>query len=145
MLVKFYLKAMSNQHLNLKSRFPQLLAAVSLMLILPASLHSTKVGAREDYFCGKNGLNPVQFLRTETRNFNVYICGNHDNPNQYVGIGKRDGKRLVLPLIEESPSGIYMAVNRGGYLYQVTRESLLVFRDGRTIVNEKLTSYQTGS
>ena len=128
---------------NWQKWFPKKLAIASFLLILPTIVGSPKAVAAEDYFCGKNGLNPVQFIHAQTRNFNVYICGNEDNPNQYVGVSKKDGKRLVLPLIEQSPAGIALAVNTGGYLYQLTRESLMVFLDGRMIVNEKLTSYRT--
>lgn len=79
------------------------------------------------------GYNPSEFVRAETKNFFVYICGG-DLPHTYVGIAKNGRGNITLPL-RTVENDRFVAVN-GNHRYTLTRNKLTVTRNGRTIVNE---------
>ena len=75
------------------------------------------------------------FVRAETRNFLVFICGS-DNPNTYVGVAKNGTTGgITLPLRSYSRDR-FVAVN-GDTRYTLTRSELIVTRHGRTILRER--------
>jgi hypothetical protein len=101
-----------------------ILAASSLTVIKPASAASV---------CP--GFNPSEFVHAVTKNFDVYICGG-DTPHQYVGVSKKNNKKIILRLTESPDDFTYIAVN-GTYRYVLTRNYLQVTNNNRVIVNEK--------
>lgn len=78
-----------------------------------------------------------QFVSAETRNYYIYICGG-DNPNTYVGVAKNNNTGgIILPLRSYNNSQ-FVAVN-GNVRYTLTRNELIVTRNGRVIVRERAT------
>ncbi len=75
-----------------------------------------------------------QFVSAETKNFLVYICGG-DNPNTYVGMSKKGGNSIILPL-QSYTRDRFVAVN-ANTRYTLTRTELIVTQNGRVIVREK--------
>ncbi len=78
------------------------------------------------------------FISAETSGFWVNICGG-DNPYTYVGVSKRNGNSIRLPLQKYS-SEEFIAVN-GDVSYRLTRSRLVVKQGRRTIVNQAVTRW----
>lgn len=76
------------------------------------------------------------FVSAETASFLLYICGG-DNPNTYVGIAKKDGAGITLPLRSYTRNQ-FVAVN-GDTTYTLTRTELIVTQRGRVILKQKAT------
>jgi hypothetical protein len=82
--------------------------------------------------------NPSQFIHAETKNYNVYICGG-DLPHLYVGIAKKNGSKIMLPLQNSQSSREFTAVNfdhDNHYTYILNQKLLTVLRNGNPIVVE---------
>lgn len=79
------------------------------------------------------------FVAVETQNFWVNICGG-DFPNTYVGMDKRTGNSIRLPLHDYSPQGYYFEAVNGNYAYLLTKTPrgnfLTVLQDNREILRE---------
>jgi hypothetical protein len=106
-----------------------ILATSSLTTIAPASAGTTDTSA----VCP--GFNPSQFVHAVTKNFDVYICGG-DTPYEYVGVSKKNGKKVILNLVKSPDDYTYIAVS-GTNRYLLTRNYLKVTNKGRVTVNEK--------
>jgi hypothetical protein len=82
--------------------------------------------------------NPSQFIHAETKNFDVYICGG-DLPHVYVGIAKKNGIKIVIPLQESQNPQRFIAVKSDSnhrYTYILNRNRLTVLRNDKPIVIE---------
>lgn len=68
----------------------------------------------------KNYCKPEEslFLSAETKNFWLNICGG-DLPHHYVGVSKKNGKRIRLPLDEYDPKGDYFSAYNGNVNYLI--------------------------
>jgi hypothetical protein len=58
--------------------------------------------------CGQE----TALLSVETKDFWVNICGEETDPRLYVGVNKKTGKAIRLPLKGQN-NGIYVAENKG--------------------------------
>lgn len=58
------------------------------------------------------------FLSAETKNFWVNICGG-DLPHYYIGVSKRNGKRIRLKLNDYDAKGDYFSANNGNVNYLI--------------------------
>ncbi|MBL1211037.1 hypothetical protein [Geminocystis sp. GBBB08] len=58
------------------------------------------------------------FLSAETKNFWLNICGG-DLPHHYVGVSKKNGKRIRLPLEDYDSKGDYFSANNGNVNYLI--------------------------
>lgn len=58
------------------------------------------------------------FLSAETKNFWLNICGG-DLPHHYVGVSKKNGKRIRLPLDDYDPKGNYFSAYNGNVNYLI--------------------------
>jgi serine/threonine protein kinase, bacterial len=84
-------------------------------------------------------LSDKTFVSAETKNFSVYICGSI-SPTSYVGVDKRNGKKIILPL--SSNQGDKFIAKNGIYTYTITNQSLIVEEGGKMLLKESTTSYQ---
>lgn len=75
------------------------------------------------------------FVRAETRNFLVFICGG-DNPNTYVGVAKNGTTGGITLPLQNYGRDRFVAVN-GETRYTLTRSELIVTRRGKTILRER--------
>lgn len=79
------------------------------------------------------------FVAVETQNFWVNICGG-DLPNTYVGMDKRTGNSIRLPLQDYSPQGYFFEAANGNYTYLLTKTPkgnfLTVSQGNREILRE---------
>lgn len=76
--------------------------------------------------CGKQDTVASQ----ETANYRVFICGSKDGPKTYVGIAKKGGKSIKLP-VKVDQNGNYVATNKGkneDTIYQLTPDGELSVR-----------------
>ncbi|MDM9380480.1 hypothetical protein QUB80_07155 [Chlorogloeopsis sp. ULAP01] len=81
------------------------------------------------------------FVEAKTKNFIVYICGK-ELPSSYVAVARQGNDKITIPLqsykfrvgIEDSQ---FVAVN-GDIRYLLTRSTLKVSRDSKTIIKEKV-------
>ena len=78
------------------------------------------------------------FVSAETSGFRVNICGG-DAPYTYVGVSKRNGSSIRVPLQKYS-SEEFIAVN-GDVRYRLTRSRLVVKQGRRTLVNQAVTRW----
>lgn len=78
-----------------------------------------------------------QFVVAETVNFYIYICGG-DLPNTYVGIAKNQKTGGIILPLKSYNNNQFVAVN-GNVSYTLTRNELIVTRQGKVIVREKAT------
>ncbi|MEM7725206.1 MAG: hypothetical protein AAF208_02400, partial [Cyanobacteria bacterium P01_A01_bin.45] len=81
------------------------------------------------------------FAQAETRSFIVYICG-EDSPSRYVAIARNNSKRIELSL-KSNLSGVKSDVHRylatrGNIRYVLTKKTLRISRNGKTILKEKV-------
>jgi hypothetical protein len=60
------------------------------------------------------------FVSAETRGFWVNICGG-DYPGTYVGVNKRNGNSIRLPLVDYDQQGNYFAAVNGNVSYLLIR------------------------
>lgn len=68
----------------------------------------------------KNYCKPEEslFLSAETKNFWLNICGG-DLPHYYVGVSKKNGKRIRLALDDYDPKGDYFSAYNGNVNYLI--------------------------
>lgn len=68
----------------------------------------------------KNYCKPEEslFLSAETKNFWLNICGG-DLPHYYVGVSKKNGKRIRLPLDDYDSKGDYFSAYNGNVNYLI--------------------------
>lgn len=78
-----------------------------------------------------------QFVAAETANFYIYICGG-DLPNTYVGVAKNPQTGGIILPLQSYNNDQFVAVN-GNVRYTLTRNQLIVTRQGQVIVREKAT------
>ncbi|WP_049858449.1 hypothetical protein [Gloeothece citriformis] len=76
-----------------------------------------------------------QFVAAETPNFYIYICGG-DLPNTYVGVAKNPQTGGIILPLQSFNNDQFVAVN-GNVRYTLTRNQLIVTRQGRVIVRER--------
>ncbi|OKH53522.1 hypothetical protein NIES2101_10355 [Calothrix sp. HK-06] len=83
------------------------------------------------------------YVAAETEHFLVSICGG-DIANSYIGLDKRTGKSIWLPLTENGSStrGYYYEAVNDEYTYAVNLSpkyrSLSVIKNGRVILREPI-------
>lgn len=90
----------------------------------------------QEYSCPPNS-GGSQFVAAETRNFYVYICGG-DLPNTYIGISKNQRTGGIILPLRSYNNDRFVAVN-GDVRYTLTRNELIVTRNGRVIARERAT------
>lgn len=83
------------------------------------------------------GSGGSQFVTAETASFYVYICGG-DLPNTYVGVSKDLTKGGIILPLQSYNNDTFVAVS-GEYRYTLSRNELIVTRNGKVIVREKAT------
>ncbi|NCO76188.1 MAG: hypothetical protein GW795_10800 [Cyanobacteria bacterium] len=68
----------------------------------------------------KNYCKPNEslFLSAETKNFWLNICGG-DLPNHYVGVSKKNGNSIRLPLDDYNKKGDYFSAYNGNVNYLI--------------------------
>jgi hypothetical protein len=79
------------------------------------------------------------YVSAETKGFYVNICSDSNGGKRWVGSGK-GGQALIIPL-RSSSGGKYVAVS-GTIRYTLTSRSLVVTKNGRTIVNQRVISWR---
>jgi hypothetical protein len=79
------------------------------------------------------------FVRAETNNFLIYICGN-DRPTNYVGIAKNGGGNISLPISQFQDDRFIVTNNNVSYI--VTPQYLTITQNGRTIQTDPIVSYR---
>lgn len=85
-------------------------------------------------FCGRKGQKVEHYF--ETSNFHIYLCYNHANQLYYYGVKKSNGKTIALRARTEEGTG-YVAKN-GAYEYIVTGASLSVYKNGKSILEQRV-------
>jgi hypothetical protein len=116
--------------ISLKQVARSILIGSSIVSIL---LPQLALAQSREVTCGN-----TTYARVKTRNFYVNICGNSSRPTQYVGTSN-GGQAIVLPLTSYAGER-YVAVN-GNVRYVLTPSMLIVTQGGRTIVKERVTSW----
>lgn len=148
--------------MKIKFNFPKslLIAGVSTSLILTSSIFSVEAASKSSVSSTELGSSlenttvktPVllaqadtvcndgesTFITAETSGFWVGICGG-DNPYTYVGVSKKDGKSIRLPLQRYSRDE-FVAVNKNTR-YVLTPKRLRVTQGRRVLVNQAITSW----
>ena len=106
---------------------------------LSANNVSQKIALAESrespWICGMVGEEWDNTVYYETKNFLVNVCRHKNDETRflYVGEDRRNGKSIQLPA--SLWKGAYTAKN-GTVTYAVSQAGLVVYRDGRVILNE---------
>jgi hypothetical protein len=118
------------------------LAAIGACLWLTPAKAETINPSQEATLIAQSSVCPPnsggsQFVTAETRSFYVYICGG-DNPNTYVGVAKNANTGGIILPLRSYTNDRFVAVNRN-VTYTLTRNELIVSRNGRVIQRERAT------
>ena len=110
--------------------------------IAPPATQEPYLTAELRNYCNANDS---LFLRAETQNFWVNICGG-DLPHTYVGVDKSNGSSIRLALHDYAADGSWFEAWNGNYSYMLifgtARGSFLTVTEGdRTIVQEPLINW----
>lgn len=107
--------------------------------------NKTKTTANSSTSNKKGSANPcgkqITFATEETPNYRVYICATQSSVTNYVGISKKDGKSIKLP-VKVDEKGNFTATNGNTtYTLHKTGSLTVVERDKKTgigvaVVNE---------
>jgi hypothetical protein len=86
--------------------------------------------------CGQE----TALLSVETKDFWVNICGDETDPRLYVGINKKTGQAIRLPLKGQN-HGIYVAENKG-VQYRVDTNRLVVVQGRKVLVDQPVINFE---
>jgi hypothetical protein len=86
--------------------------------------------------CGQE----TALLSVETKDFWVNICGEETDPRLYVGVNKKTGQAIRLPLKGQN-HGIYVAENKG-VQYRVDTNRLVVIQGRKVLVDQPVINFE---
>lgn len=86
--------------------------------------------------CGQE----TALLSVETKDFWVNICGEETDPRLYVGVNKKTGQAIRLPLKGQN-HGIYVAENKG-VQYRVDTNRLVVMQGRKVLVDQPVINFE---
>jgi hypothetical protein len=86
--------------------------------------------------CGQE----TALLSVETKDFWVNICGEETDPRLYVGVNKKTGQAIRLPLKGQN-HGIYVAENKG-VQYRVDTNRLVVVQGRKVLVDQPVINFE---
>jgi hypothetical protein len=122
-----------------KFSWRQLALVTSLFCSLSLTLAQTVDASRPKKLRNYCQKQESMFLSVETKSFWVNICGG-DLPNTYVGVSKKNGKSIRLPLKDFDQQGRYFEAVNGAHTYILAEstkgKNLTVAKGDREILRE---------